>query len=516
MNLLIDDLLRVVTPNGVTRMTLPRLLSALARDEVVSYPGIRPHQEEPWHVFLCYLAAAALARVPGTPRQEDAAYWRDALRELAGRSDDLAWVLVVGDAGMPGFLQPPVTPEADRRRLGVLGATPDEIDVLETARNHDVKLARADSGHVDNWIFALTTLQTSAGYGGPTRYGISRMNRGYGTRMFVELVHSHSAGARWRDAVQRLGLARNGVLEGPWGYSPMGHVLLWLLPWDGAEALSLMDLDPFFIEVCRRIRLEGQGHIVAARYVGTKTQRIDASTLNGVVGDPWTPEKSAENAALTPSAAGLSADFVRKIIFEDGVRTGALMRPLPNRHGGCAVKVSALIRGQSKTEGYRSVTIPIPDQMRPRLFGPGKAPEPVARLALNGIEGAGKMELRVLKPAFFVAAEGAPDKLRFDRDSAAAWWVDVRRRFEQLWEPEYFPWLWRAALGNDTNKSLDDWHRMTARHAEAVLNATIDNLPGHTGRSYKIRVEAQRRFRGALLTNFPNLKEESNETATSA
>jgi hypothetical protein len=39
------------------------------------------------------------------------------------------------------------------------------------------------------------------------------------------------------------------------GYHDEGVALVWTEPWDGTAALSTDDLAPYFIEICRRIRL---------------------------------------------------------------------------------------------------------------------------------------------------------------------------------------------------------------------------------------------------------------------
>ena len=68
--------------------------------------------------------------------------------------------------------------------------------------------------------------------------------------------------------------------------------LLWTLPWDGTtgEALRLGSLDPFYIEICRRVRLriDDDGSIYGIRTT-SKAARIDAKALKGVTGDPWAP-----------------------------------------------------------------------------------------------------------------------------------------------------------------------------------------------------------------------------------
>ena len=67
-------------------------------------------------------------------------------------------------------------------RKGNIINTPDALDILPTAKNHDVKSSRVASPDFDEWIFALISLQTMAGFYGRGNYGIARMNSGHGSR----------------------------------------------------------------------------------------------------------------------------------------------------------------------------------------------------------------------------------------------------------------------------------------------------------------------------------------------
>ena len=60
--------------------------------------------------------------------------------------------------------------------------------MLVTAKNHDLKSSIAAQANVDDWIFALVTLQTMEGFGGVGNYGIARMNSGFGNRPAFSLA----------------------------------------------------------------------------------------------------------------------------------------------------------------------------------------------------------------------------------------------------------------------------------------------------------------------------------------
>jgi CRISPR system Cascade subunit CasA len=205
-------------------------MAALGQNRVHALPGLQRHQEDAFHVFLCCLAGAILARKGDTDPEQTADEWCQGLQTLAGPNAQLAWTLVVADPAQPAFMQPPVVPEAEAARLKPHASSPDQLDILPTAKNHDVKSARAADAEVDEWIHALISLQTMSGYFGSGNQGISRMNGGFGSRSVAEVLHTDTPGGRFQDAVIRLLDWRPQVLDGSWGYDPQGVVLVWILP----------------------------------------------------------------------------------------------------------------------------------------------------------------------------------------------------------------------------------------------------------------------------------------------
>ena len=171
-NLLTDSLIHAA-PRGM--LTLPGVLSALSCDEVDTFPALRPHQAPTWHMFLVQLAGLALHRSKIDRIPQDEADWIKLLRDLTAEFDaDEPWCLVVSDSSMPAFLQPPV-PENVSWKSTLASA--DALDLLVTAKNHDLKRAVAWNSRPEDWIFALVSLQTGAGYGGRGHHGNSENER---------------------------------------------------------------------------------------------------------------------------------------------------------------------------------------------------------------------------------------------------------------------------------------------------------------------------------------------------
>lgn len=523
MNLLTDPVFRVLTTAGLKMMSLPELLASLAKDEVEHLPGIQRHQEDPFHVFLCSLAGAILARRGDTDASQGDAYWRDGLRMLAGPAGDDAWTLVVDDTTRPGFMQSPV-PGGKTGKYSSVAWTPDDLDVLQTAKNHDVKFSRVHHAHPDEWAYALVSVQTMSGVLGRGNFGITRMNGGHGNRPIVELIRSTRPGARWRDAVTRLLDHREQVLSEPYGFNEQGLVLVWLEPWDGTTSLELSRLDPFFIEICRRVRLlRLDGAIVAERFT-TSTWRIAAQHLKGVVGDPWLPvdltngdgTAPSEARALTVNAKGFTPDLLRRFIFSDGFRHTVLHKPMPHWDGRVWLSASVLVRGEGTTDGFHSRLVPIPGAVQRRLFGPAPLRDPLAALSKDAIDYAGRMQRSVLRPAIFAFLAGGPETIQFDREAAQGWWSRFAGRFEALWSGDYFPWLWGVPETFDQEAVLTEWSETLRKHALTVLGEAEEALPQRQGRRYRARVRAHQVFWGALFRQFPHLRKEDRDERVSS
>jgi CRISPR system Cascade subunit CasA len=511
MNLLTDPILRAQTDQGLRTLSLPALLSALGRNKVESLPGLQRHQEDPFHIFLCYLAAAVLDRQGVADPHQGEAFWRDGIRKLTGREDDAAWTLVVEDVTKPAFMQPALPAAADARQLKPHARTPDEMDILPTAKNHDLKTARALRPRADDWCYALISLQTMAGYFGRGNFGIARMNGGFASRPCVELQQDRTPGGRWRRGVSKLLELRPDLLKPPRPYQENGTVLLWQLPWDGIGSLNLSGLDPFFIEVARIVRLiETDGQIVAMAKP-SNAARLQAKDQLGVMGDPWTPLNASKKglSALTVSAMGLTPDLLQKLIFEDGFRLTVMQEATPDEIGKQTwFYASVLVRGQGTTDGFHSIRLPIPAKTSFVLFGGGQQRDRLGKLSKEGLHDAKVVQNKVLKVALFSLLEAGPDKVDFDKREVSAWVDQSARDFTEAWSRDYFDWLWRTLDHEDEEQARIEWLTALKEKALAVLESAIKRLPERQGRRYRARVRAHGLFFGSLNKQFPELKEQ--------
>ncbi len=235
LNLLVDPIIGVLDADGHReRFSLPEVYVHLAADAVASFPTLRPHQRHAWHALLCQLGALACIRSKLAAPPADAEGWRTSLRDLTPQfPGDEPWMLVT-NPDMPAFVQSPV---------GALGGfkpldTPDELDMLVTAKNHDVKGARLLTAEPEDWLFALVTLQTMEGFLGAGNYGISRMNGGFANRPGFSISPPGGVGAHVMRDIRRLIAIRDDVLQKNDFFDEDGLALVWLKPWDGASSLS--------------------------------------------------------------------------------------------------------------------------------------------------------------------------------------------------------------------------------------------------------------------------------------
>lgn len=511
-DLLNDELIGVRSPEGVRRVSLPDLLSLLCQAEVDGYTGLRAHQADPWHVFLVQIAASILARHPQTSPPTDAAYWRDGLLNLAEGARS-AWLLIEDDVTKPAFLQHPWTSwEAEAEdfgarktkeawRLHPKARTPDELDVLITAKNHDVKASRISAVEVEAWLYALLIYQTTSGFLGAGNYGIVRMNGGFASRPFVSWVSSPHPSRRFLEELCVVQNIRDEVIRRH-GYRQRGVTLSWLYRWDrSGHQFALRDLEPWFIETCRpvRLRMAPDGSMIALGATSGARQIGPKSLDGGDVGDPWIPINNADKkkgrSALTVSTTGFSARLVTDLLFEQqGFELTDLQRPRPGSEPGWLV-ATVLVRGQGTTEGFHQLTLLVPARARLALSRPSERQQ-LAALAQT-LLGDAKDAASALRTAFTVLVEGGPEQADFDREAVKGWVDASMTYFSRHWTQHYFDALWRGA--DEPHEAVRrDWHARLLELVQRLLDEGLARLPGITGRRWRAKTQARAALFGTL------------------
>ena len=495
-------------------LSLPGALAALVRDEVDSFPALRPHQAPAWHMFLTQLGALAMHRGERTelPRDEDG--WRDLLRGLTPDfADDAPWRLVVEDQTKPAFLQPPV-PKGVKLDNSV--PTPDALDLLITAKNHDLKQAVAQDGAAEDWIFALVSLQTTEGYGGAGNWRVARMNGGSSSRPMMTLAPlpggksmTPRPGTSFSRDVRALLETRESELQrcAHFAYPESGGLgLIWLAPWPDAAQLQLRELDIWFIEICRRVRLSAQGGAISAIRGTSKKNRIDSKVFKGALGDPFAPIDKIKNTSLTLSEGDFDYKRLTALLLSGDWELPVLARPAPFERAGdtMAVVCAALSRGNCRTDGFKSRVLPLHGRKAVSL-GP-------RRQALFESAPAQMKDIAICDKALgyalaLAAAGGAREKIKKAHYSHAA---DARAAFDRAVDAIFFDHLWArdAAQQQDAAAVTTEqaaFRRVLLQHAEAAFVAALPAIP--CASLFRPRAEARARgaLKGQLHHAFPDL-----------
>lgn len=506
-NLLTESLIRVCHRGTEKVMSLPQVLETLGKQGNIDFVALRPHQRHAWHAFLVQLAAMALYRADEKVPAQTAGRWTEVLRDMTDGRDD-AWSLIVDDLSKPAFMQSPV-PEGkiDHKRWKLI-ATPGVLDLLVTAKNHDIKSRAISAAKTEHWIFALISLQTMEGFLGAGNYGIARMNGGFASRPGVSLATDPSWNARFIRDVSILINRRNSLVTDPWPYPASGgHQLLWTLTWDGTEALNLSDCDPYFIENCRRIRVVIHNDNLVAFGLSTKTPRVNAKELRGVTGDPWVPitNDSKGPKALTISASGFDYRLVQQLLFSGDFQHGIAWRQQDER-GDMFFLASGMTRGQGKTEGLHQRQLRIPAHASGLLINT-KGRDRLAGLSKQRIEISDIVRRKVLHMALCQVTQAAPDgKLNFRDNKTELWLSNLDRTIDTIFFERLF-----SQLELDDDKAVDDWTRELISLALEQLENALQSTPQPSIRHYRIESAARGMFHGLARKHFPDLYEDTKQ-----
>lgn len=521
LNILTEPIIRVnLTGGDILSVSLPETYSRLLADTVAAFPALRPHQRHAWHAFLCQLAAMALHRAGQNEPPADTDTWAALLRGLTPDwPQDEPWRLAVDDITRPAFMQPPAGSAAREADYKSRVDTPDELDMLVTSKNHDLKGAVVSQAQAqaDDWLFALLTLQTMEGFSGAGNYGISRMNGGMGNRPAFSITPSARLGAHLRrDIAALLEYRRERRAEYPMTDGAVG--LLWTLPWDGApqEALTLNRVDPFYIEICRRLRLHNAAGRLYARRASSKAARMAAKASNGITGDPWAlidrRDKKGEKV-LTLPIAGFTYRRVSDYLDPANWQTPPLLQltKAEERAGqGMQLVARATVRGQGKTEGHYERVIPL----RPKAAlamgmrrGAAAPADELGIIAKERVADVAKVQ-RILSHAIQVfAARGDAGKVSAEHRKVTPPFLN---RLDQIVETGFFDDLQTEfeADAAERENIRAEWRRnVLVANARQILNAAADSLPCPAIYRYKARVNANGLLEGRLRgkDGFPGL-----------
>ena len=523
LNILNEPLIGYRPPaGGIVNASLPEVFAALVDDRVESFPALRPHQRHAWHAFLVQLGAMAMQRAGLDAPPTGAGEWQRIIRALTlDWPNDEPWHLVVDDITKPAFMQPPTSLERgqDYKKKNDV-ATPDELDIISTSKNHDVKNGILSDGDPNDWFFALINLQTMAGQIGNGHYPISRMQSGWNSRTSFTLTSS----LRWGKHIARDITALLTVDFTGWPMRWDGIPLLWTERWNGsnAEALTLDKLHPYYLEVCRRRRL-AIGHMGIYARVTTSKQRLATKSNLGVVGDPWQLVDKRDkkgNKALAMQKNSFTYQRIVSYLFEGGDWE---LPALFSAKQGDRFLVARGVKGDrgGLTEGYYERIIPLRQRVA-QVFGRAGGTQEIADLARDRVKQIGIVQ-EILRHA--IATFATANNIRRTNDVLRSRAEDnsLRKkvdewlnRLDAIIDASFFDELQKEFEVEDREERtkirrlwlLDDAGRSgVIDHACALLSDATSSLPCPAIHYYRARQAAEGLFKGRLRGNsgLPNL-----------
>lgn len=507
-NLLTEPLIRMESAGESRNASLPDVYAALMADHVDAFVVLRPHQRHAWHAFLVQLGVMAMQCAGLEEPPEDTDAWYEIIRGLTAEDypDDEPWQLVVDDITKPALMQPPATSHARAKDYKNRVETPDELDMLVTSKNHDLKSTVAGQAEADDWIFALVTLQTMEGFGGANNYGISRMNGGLGNRPAFSLA---PAGGRSGPHVKRDIVALMEFLPGilhdyPHYRGDDGISLLWTLPWNGTTQESRLPsgFHPLYIEVCRRVRLAWDEGVLYAWRSNTKAARIEGKVLKGKTGDPWTPiDPSREGVPLTLGTGGFT--YKRITDYLTHWTRPVLLKPTPAEvqdPSPMELLARATVRGQGKTEGHYERSIPVRHRFKTAMMGLSGMEDigDIAKTRINHIA----IVQRILSHAIQVfSARGNSAQVSGENRALARPWLD---RLDDIVDATFFDDLQREFEADSQDRQgIHNWWLLNGADgvvdcARAFFRDAIESLPCPAIHRYRATVNAESLFEGRL------------------
>ena len=507
LNLLTTSLIRAQTTDGETKeYTLPESMHMLWSGEIDHFPAVRTHQRHAWHSFLVQLGFIATKDGAASPMPASPQHWADLLRELTpSYPEDEPWHLILQDITKPAFMQPPSSSVDLLPKFDDTIHTPDSLDILMKANKHDLKPEKAFIPSIDTWITSLVALQTMQGVTGNSSYGISRMNKGMGSRPLLALApkQANSSQHFQRDLKALTEHYPRLLAEYP-KYNPAGPALLWTLPWDGeaVEMLSPSTLHPLYIEVCRRIRfVVSKDRKIAAIRATSRKPRTNPSNKQGDTGDPWAPvnHKNPDSPKLlTLPQQGFTYRRFAAYVASPEWKLPLMLIPTQEEldsNQEMEVIAAGMVRGQGRTHGLFTRTEPA----APTLLRALASPEEL--LDLNDIMASRLKDLAKVKSSVQKAICIYLDHGKIVRPSQKAPfsypWLDI---IDNITGDTFFTNMVSELGAHPTQRPDVRLHWLSApdtgliTQAQQVLDQALDNLPQDPIHHYTYHIAAQDNF----------------------
>ena len=331
------------------------------------------------------------------------------------------------------------------------------------------------------------------------------MNRGYGSRPRVSVSADPSPSGRFvRDLCIMLDAWPDQAHQ---GYSDGGIGLVWTSPWDGRDSLAAGELCPYFVEICRRVRLQTESSGLMAAYTTTKIRRCRPEVDNGDVGDPWIPIERKEGGALTISKHGFDYQRLTELLFSGDYKPADAQIIRPSDGDPVFLLASVMVRGKSKTEGLHERRLVVSGAAR-LLLGRHDGLDIVGKRAIAQVAQAATMFSEVLEPGLRALFQVDDKKHPPKKNTGGGGFEGFRRATRECFSHRVDEIFFTRLLG-DVDQPDDDarltWGQTVKDIATAELQRAIERCCVPDVQRYKAISDAERKFRDCLKFHFPDL-----------
>jgi CRISPR system Cascade subunit CasA len=319
--------------------------------------------------------------------------------------------------------------------------------------------------------------------------------------------------------VTRLLAARSSILALVPAFGKKRELgLLWVEPWDGNSSLSIEELDPFFIEICRRVRLTRKHGRIVGLGAGSECARIATSKeMKGVTGDPWAPIDRGENKVLSTTRDGFG--YTRMIDLLD--RTRYDRPPLAEIDQGDAARgltilATALARGQGKTEGFHARRIPVSNSIARRLIG-AQATDEFAKLGRKRIEEISDFTRKVLRPSLLILFQGGDADFRnaISKSQVDPWVRFFDEEIDRVFFDELFAEYEARVTGEHARADAENrsWREKIRGIGRNTFDRATDAAPRNAAHWYRARACSRSYFENRAMDILQLAKIEARHVA---
>jgi CRISPR system Cascade subunit CasA len=256
--------------------------------------------------------------------------------------------------------------------------------------------------------------------------------------------------------------------------------LLWCVAWNGTEPpLDLAELDPWFIECSRRIRLvQDAGGRLLARVKPTKAARVAADEYKGNLADPWIPiNRENESAAYNARPA---YHTIASVLFDEGKWIKPLLLKWEPSIDQAPViaHFDVLVRGQGRTKGYFEPMVRV-EEKDFDLFTTDAGRDRLAELSRTMIENVGTVR-KIVRSALLALLQGAPIRngqlqIDYQDQTTGRWAEEFWKGADREVDGVFFGHLFARAADEAAGRLA--WFRFLEELAWRTFKQAVDATP---------------------------------------